>query len=320
MGRDWRRKLLRGLRWTVVLGALILIALLGYGISSRDARRMQTFCNGVTAWQTNPEFRHVGLEYCELSSLAMRTRPFGVSATRLVMALRSIPNLPDDLKANSSSLTHYQFFSHGPLSAYLFLSAEQDVDDMTGMLQELAQRKASISDEDARAFLESFKINPPPVTDAGALASVRKLMVDINPAKPFAIRKPVTFLLTTHIHAVMARKGYPMALKDLSVQQEEVVWSELDAEVKANDYELWRTKQVNDFLDGIWARYGETYQSKLIGPMLKIRAVCRPAAPILIVLALWWFWRKRKAGDEVAPAPVAATTPILNTGVPNQAA
>ncbi len=295
MGRAGRHKIMRGIRRTIVIGGLGLVTLLGYGISSDDARRMKTFCDGVTRWQTNPEFRSVGFEYCDLSSQAMRTHPFGISATSLVMALRSLPYLPENIKANPTSHTHYVNFTHGPLSAYLYLSNEQGVKDTTGMLEELVHHPV-LSDDEIKAFLGSFNIHPPPITDAGAVQSVRSLLADVDPSRPFLIRKPIPLLLQPHIAVLLAEDGLPPTIDELSVQQEELVLSQLDYQVRQSDDELWRTKQVNDFLNGVWSRYGETYQQQLIGPMLKARGACRLAAPMLIVLTLGiWGWRRQKS-------------------------
>ena len=116
------------------------------------------------------------------------------------------------------------------------------------------------TDEDIRAFLRSFKLPYPISTDAGAVASVRALLSDTNPRRPFTVRGPI-----------------PARLPRMSDLRQ------LDEHLRSADPELWRTKQVSDFLAGIWAQgYGPIYQAGLIW-LLRIQRISQVLLVLLVV-------------------------------------
>src|SRR5687767_15210376 len=73
--RRWIRRASDVLLWTLIS----LTFLLGYGISSADAERLENFVEAVNRWQREPEFRQVGMEYTLLSHEAMQVRVWGIS-------------------------------------------------------------------------------------------------------------------------------------------------------------------------------------------------------------------------------------------------
>lgn len=292
--------------WTgrLALATLILAALaMGYGTPSADATRMRLFADAVQRWQHNPEFRAVQIEYVELGSGAMRTQTAFVSTTGGIMWLRSLPGLPEHLRVNSTSQAHYDNFTRGPLSAYMHLTREQGMSDTLGMLKYIGQLENLTDDAIRNDFLLQFKLHHPVVSDAGAVASVRSLVRDIDPGRGFTHTNNVSDQLTPHIATVARSLGYPTNLADMSPDQQIEVWRKLDDQVKESDYELWRTKQVNDWLNGVWAQVYGTMYSALIGPTLIIRDSCRVAGPMLLLAwAGLWAWRLYKA-HEAAPQP-----------------
>lgn len=286
---------------------VMILAAAGLGISSGDASRLEGFVTTVDASRANPEFRQVGERYILAGSNALQARFFGVRAGRALYTLRRIPGLPQRLAANDHLALHYQHFGEGPLSAYLHLTAQQGVKDATGMLMELTKRP-SISDEDARAFLRSFDVWPAVVTDAGAVASVRKLIADVNPAAGFAIRGPVDRALGTYLREIARARGFPLEPAEMAPDQQESVLAALDDHVKQADKELWRTKQVNDFLNGVWGQtFGRSYAA-FARAVIWARLIGLVEIPALMGLAAWGTWSVRRwrargterHGDEVS--------------------
>jgi hypothetical protein len=282
---------------------LILIAFaVGFGTPSSDAEKMRAFAEAVERWQHNPEFRQVRVEYVEMGSDAMRTRVCWMDATRCVMALRSLPGLPEHLRVNDTSFAHYTNFTKGPLSAYLHLTAEQGLADTVKMLKELGA-KPNPSDEDVRAFLKQYTLHYPVVSDAGAVRSVRSLLADVDPGRGFAIEKDMAERLKPHIARIAGEMGYPADAGEMTSAQQRDVWLALDGHIKEHDYELWRTKQVSDWLSGVWAQVYGTMYSGLIYPMLGIRDVARVAAPVMLMAWLAWAaYRRRRAVEQPLPA------------------
>ena len=292
-------------RWTgrVLFALLILLAFaVGLGTPSSDAEKMRAFAEAVERWQHNPEFRQVRVEYVEMGSDAMRTRVCFLNATRCVMALRSLPGLPEHLRVNDTSYAHYTNFTKGPLSAYLHLTAEQGLADTVKMLKDLGS-KQNPGDEDIRAFLNQYKLHYPVASDAGAVRSVRSLLADVDPAREFGIEKGVAEKFKPHIAAIAGKMGYPADAADMTPAQQRDVWLALDDHIKEHDYELWRTKQVNDWLSGVWAQVYGTMYSGLIYPMLGVRDVARVAAPVMLMawLALAAY-RRRRVVEQPMPA------------------
>src|SRR5439155_24327141 len=107
------------------------------------------------------------------------------------------------------------------------------------MIEDLGKRDP-VTDADIIKFLSDFKLPVPVVTDAGAVASVRRLIADVRPQRPFAVRDKF----------IEGLQSYLPGSSQLT----------LDLKIRKAHPELWRTKQVNDFLAGIWAQsYGIIY-------------------------------------------------------------
>jgi hypothetical protein len=295
----------------VALAVVILFLLaVGFGTSGADAVRLRQFADAVQRWQHNPEFRQIGVEYVEMGSDAMRTDVCFVDSTRVVLALRSMPGLSKDWAINDTSYAHYTHFRQGPLSAYMHLTREQGLADTLKMLQYLGS-KSDLSDEDVRDFLKQYKLYYPVASDAGAVASVRSLINDVDPGRPLEVRDGVAERLMRHIAAVAKSLGYPEDLKAMTPDAQLEVWHMLDAQVRETDYELWRTKQVNDWLNGVWAQvYGEMYTCA-INPTLTLREFGRAGGPLLIMTWVGLgLWRKRRETAEDA-AGAGAVGPRL---------
>jgi hypothetical protein len=293
----------------VAAGVILFLLAVGFGTSGADAARLRQFADAVVRWQHNPDFRPIGREYVEMGSDAMRTDVCFVNSTRVVLALRSIPGLSKDWAINDTSLAHYTHFREGPLSAYMHLTREQGMTETLKMLQYLGS-KSDLSDEDCRDFLDQYKLYYPVVSDAGAVASVRSLINDVDAGRGFVVRDGVAERLAPHIAAVAKSLGYPEDAKAMTPDAQLEVWHMLDDQVHETDYELWRTKQVNDWLNGVWAQvYGAMY-SCAINPTLTLREFGRAGGPILIMAWVGMgLWRKRRAED--AAAGVAAVGPRL---------
>jgi len=289
----------------VLLSLVILFALLmGFGTSASDAEKLRIFGEAVEKWQHNPDFRQVQIEYVELGSNAMRTRAAFVNATKGVLWLRSLPGLPKDWAVNDTSLAHYTSFTKGPLSAYLHLCGEQGMADSLKMLKDLGQ-KSQPTDDDVREFLSQYKLYYPVVKDDGAVQSVRSLLQDVDPGRGFADMNNITEAIKPHIGAIAAEHGYSSDVAQMTAAQQREVWAVLDDTIHERDYELWRLKQVNDWLNGLWAQvYGRMY-AVVIGPTLTLREAGRIAGPVLLMawvgLGLWL--RKRHLHAD-APGPV----------------
>jgi len=263
--------------------AIAATACIGFGVAESDCDRLREFGAAVDRWQRNPDFRRAGQEYVEFSNDAMRTHVCGARSSRIIMFLRSLPFLPQDYRVNPTSGDHYANFTEGPLSAYLFLSNEQNIPIYTGILTDLAKQGAT--DEAVRTFLEDFKMPHRVVTDEGAVRSVGRLIDATDAANGFRFREKIGPALQPHIAAVAARSGIPTTPEQMSPAQQREVLQKLDDEIAGMDYDLWKTKQVTDFLNGVWAQvYGADYKW-VIGVALQARAFCRIACPVLIALA-----------------------------------
>jgi hypothetical protein len=284
----------RKVRVALLAITLIVSAALAFGISGRDVQRLNAFGDAVRRWQTNPDFRDVRREYVTLGVEAMRGRWLAVPAERIVMGFRSIPGLPMYLSVNESSAAHYRAFSTGEMSAYLHLTSEQGVATALGMLEDLGRRE-SPSDADIVAFLSGFKLPVAVTTDAGAIASVRRLLADTqHPPRPFTIRGDVGEQLRRHVAANLDR---------MARHEQAALMKTFDTRIRAADVELWRTKQVSDFLGGIWAQgYGPIYLGG-IDWLLRIRAAARAVLVVTLVIMAWLLVRSRRpnlAGVAVA--------------------
>lgn len=305
MTADQRRALKARLaaiaKWSgrITLGLVILLILMiGFGTSSSDAEKMRLFADAVQRWQHNPDFRQVQIEYVEMGSDAMRSDIAFIPSKKVIMWLRSLPGLPEHLRVNDTSFSHYQDFTLGPLSAYMHLTGEQGVSETLKMLQYRAQ-SPHLTDDDIRAFLAEYKLHNPVVNDAGAIASVRSLINDVDAARKFQVTEKVGDHLKPHIAAVAKSLGYPTDIHQMNPAAQLEVWQMLDDQIHETDYELWRTKQVNDWLNGVWAQVYGTMYSGIIGPTLTIRDISRVAGPLLLMAWVGLgLWKRRKESSE----------------------
>jgi hypothetical protein len=298
------------LKWVgrgVLALMILLLTAVGFGTDAHEAAKMRQFSDAVDRWQTNPDFRRVQIEYVEMGSEAMRTRLAFVPGTKAVIFLRSLPGLPEHLRVNDTSYAHYTNFTLGPLSAYMHLTREQGLADTLKMLKGLGTKEA-LTDDDIRDFLRQYKLHYPVVSDAGAVASVRSLLNDVDGGRTLAVQDGVSERLMPHIAEVAKGLGYPTDLKEMTPDAQLEVWHMLDTQVRETDYELWRTKQVNDWLNGVWAQVYGTMYSGLINPTLTLREFGRVAGPIMLMAWLGvvaWRWRKEMVeegtGASVGP-------------------
>jgi hypothetical protein len=301
----WKRIKISAL-WTarILLSLVIFFALMvGFGTSGSDVEKMRLFADAVEKWQHNPDFRQVQVEYVEMGSEAMRSKLGFVNSKTVIMWLRSLPGLPPDWKVNDTSLAHYTDFTLGPLSAYMHLTAEQGLTDTLKVLNYLGNKEA-LTDDDIRRFLGDYKLYSPVVSDAGAVESVRSLLNDIDAGRKFEIDTNVSDKITPHIAAIATRLGYPAQVTAMNVHQQRDVWQLLDNQIRETDYELWRTKQANDWLNGVWSQvYGSMY-SAVIRPTLAIRDICRVAGPVMLMAWVGLgLWKRRKVSEAPSPLP-----------------
>jgi hypothetical protein len=270
-----------------------LAAALGFGMTPGDARRVSAFGEAVRRWQVNPDYRAVSAEYVTLGVEAMQARLCGVSAGHVIMAFRSIPGLPDHLAIGNTSAAHYDAFSRGRLSAYLHLASEQGLNDGINLVEALG-RRSPVSDDEIVAFLAGFRLPVPTRTDGGAVAGVRRLLVDTHADKPFSIRTDLSAALGSHIGSDPER---------MSRIEQAAAFAGLDDAVRELDPQLWRAKQVNDFLAGIWAQgYGQIYLDG-IDAFFHVRRAARVALALVLMSGAWLMVRER-----VKPAVTASAT------------
>jgi hypothetical protein len=275
------------------VGVCALAGALGFGMSRTDARRVRTFADAVRGWQHNPDYRVVSIDYVKLGVEAMQARLCGISAGHVIMGFRSLPGLPEHLAVSDTSAAHYDAFSRGELSAYLHLSSEQGVANGIALVEQLG-RRSPLSDEDVIAFLAGFKLPVPTVTDAGAVAGVRRLLDDIQPTQPFLVRGDVSTSLLSSIEGNLATMTRAEQAKE---------FEQFDAHVRATDVELWRSKQVNDFLAGIWAQgYGQIYLDGIEG-FFRIQRDARIVFGVAVVIGVWIMVRSRVRPTSAAPSP-----------------
>ena len=242
-----------------------------------DAARVRAFSTAVRRWQTDPDFRLVQNEYVTLGADAMRARLCGISAERYVMGFRSLPGLPDSLAVSETSAAHYRAFSTGPLSAYLYLADEQGVAAGVAMVEELGRREP-ITEADARWFLDGFKLPLATVMDDGALASVRRLVRDALPTTRSFVHREI---IVPAIHRHIGRD-----VDSMSRDEQVRVMRTLDDDLRRANFELWRTKQVSDFLAGIWAQgYGQVYESA-INYLLLSQQIARIVFALVVLLLI----------------------------------
>jgi hypothetical protein len=287
----------------LLIGFCAVTGAIGFGMTPSDARRVRAFGDAVRSWQHDPDYRAVATQYVTLGVDAMQSRVCGLSAGTLIMAFRSLPGLPDYLAVSDTSAAHYKAFSEGDLSAYLHLSSEQGAADGIAMIEQLGRPK-DLTDADLVAFLAGFKLPVPTVTDAGAVAGVRRLLADVDvSAKPFLVRGDVSTSLLSGVEGNLAT---------MTRAQQAAEFAQFDAHIRATDPELWRSKQVSDFLAGIWAQgYGQIYLDG-INAFSRIQQAARVAFVVGLLIAVVPMVRRRRvATPAVAAAPPDATsTPV----------
>jgi hypothetical protein len=195
---------------------------------------------------------------------------------------------------NESSAAHYRAFSTGEMSAYLHLTGEQAIPNGVAMVEDLAQRNPP-GDADIVAFLDGFKLPVKIVTDAGAIASVRRLLADTqSPPRPFKIRDSLATAMQPYV---------PLELPTMSRDQQGAALRRFDDDIKRADSELWRTKQVSDFLCGIWAQgYGQIYVDG-IDALLRIRLIARIIFAVAAAAAVAWLVVQSRRARLMARRP-----------------
>ncbi len=286
------------------VGLLLVFLVMTFGISPDDEASMRTFDEAGPRWQHDPEYRSLAVEYCILADRALRAKPFLVSGPTLVLTARSLPFAPHRYAVNASSQRHYSRFSGGPLVAYLFFCGEQSVDQFVGILEEIGHTRQP-GDADLLRFLEAFHMEYPVCTDAGARQSVATLVRDTRSDEHFRIRKDVGDLLRVHARALARQLAFPQEPDQMSPDQQLAVLLRLDDYVKQHDYQLWRTKQLNDFCCGIWAQVYAPHYHVIIGPVLAIRPVGTWG---LVVMLLWTTLhrsRRNRVADPERDGPAA---------------
>jgi hypothetical protein len=301
--RNWFRRIGR-----VILYGLLLIPLAAtVSLSGADLAADRSFNAAVDQWQIHPEFRAIAMDYSTRGSAAMRTRLFHIPAKRVILALRSIPGLPREYAVNPTSLQHYEDFSKGPLSAYLHLCGEQDVHDMAGIFVE-AGRRTGRGDADLRHVLDGFKMDFPVVYDQGALQSVSDVLRDTDAAAGFKFQENIGPRLLAPIASLAADLHFPADPNDMTADQQRVVFERLDGYVHAQDEELWRTKQLNDFCSGVWAQvYGPPYKTATV-PIVMMHDVGEIALIVILgILAFRGIPRRKETAPKV-DAPILPGT------------
>lgn len=303
-----RRKLARA----ALIVFFLLCAWFAFGISGADEGAYRAFDDSALRWQINPEFRAVAFDYCRCGSRAMHTRPLFIPAKKFIIAIRSIPGLPNSIAVNPTSRQHYENFSRGPLTAYIHLCGEQQMDQFIGIFESIGQRP-HLSDKDYRELLDSFHMDFPVAHDAGAIQSTGSVLRDSDAYHAFSIRQNIGPLLLPHIAALSQSLGLPASPQDQTPDQQQAVLDRLDGYVKDHDPELWRTKQLNDYCGGVWAQvFAPPYRYVLV-PIVIIRNI---AQALLVIMLLLAFWRARRAlkraadlriSGSAAPSPDAPT-------------
>jgi hypothetical protein len=280
----WIRRVI----WLSLGLALLVLTLLAFSLTPSDRARARDFCNAVDRWQSNADFRKIQREYVSLGSRAMQARLWGRRAENVVMAFRNLPGLPTYLAVSRNSAAHYRDFSQGELPAYLHLAGEQGTRDGIVMLEKLMEHGPP-SDDAIRQLLRSFDLPYPVATDDAAVASMRSLLADTNPQRPFTIRTQIPPLLP-HVY-------------DLD---------QLDAQVRSANPELWRTKQVSDFLAGIWAQnYGRIYQTGILW-LLRIQRMSQLLLVALVIGIALYIKRRRRQFAPPSPSATIDSCPEPN--------
>ena len=274
-----RRSRLRRFAFATAIG---FAALLAFGISGADESAYRSFDEAAGRWQHAPEFRAVAIQYCELGSRAMRTRPLFIPAKREIMALRSLPMLPATLAVNPTSRQHYEDFSRGPLSSYLHLCGEQQLDPFIQVFEGIGQRP-NLGEADSRELLDSFHMDFPVCKDPGAIRSAADVLRESEAYRKFAVRQNIDSLLLPEIADLSRDLHFPPDPVNQTPDQQQAVLDRLDAFVRQHDPELWRTKQVSDFCGGVWAQVFSPPYTWVLRPAVLARETGQIALVFLLL-------------------------------------
>jgi hypothetical protein len=270
---------LKRVGWMIVVIVLLLASAFAFCITSTTAKTAQAFADAVGRWQTNPDFRAITFEYADLGSAGVQSRAWFWPASRVIPTFRKLPGLPPLIAMNAGSVPHYQDFDRGPIGAYLRLTVEQPTTDGLKLIQQLGPTP---SDDAIRQFLISFKMPFPTVTDVGAMASVRRTLGDVNPSQPFTFDTNPAEKFNADMHSLTISRQTP-DIDHLTNPEQMDLLNSLDVDLKTSDPQLWRTKQVNDLLAGIWAQaYGQIYATA-IHCVILVRLISRIVLGVGIV-------------------------------------
>src|SRR3954469_23070969 len=75
--------------------------------------------------------------------------------------------------------------------------------------------------------------------------------------------------LKPHITTLARELNVPEDPEAMTREQQYAVFDRLDGYVRRNDPELWRTKQLSDFLGGVWGQVFSPPYTILLSPFLK---------------------------------------------------
>ena len=299
---------------------MLLVLVIGFGLSPGDQTKLSTFVDSVEQWQSNTEFRQVAAQYVTRGSDAMRSRPMGIRSADWIMWIRSLPVMPKEFAVNDTSRAHYENFSKGPLSAYLHLCTEVELlnpDGKGGYLGEFEGRfgkSAQPSNDEVREWLKGLKWDYPVIFDDGAVQSLQSAIADVEPYKPFVKKaRHIDGLLQPHIAAIAGELSLPTKdVEQMTPIQQYAVIDRLDSYLRQNDRELWRTKQVSDVCGGIWGQVFSPPYLTLLAPYLKIATACRwLAIGLLVAITLVYMRRFRRLSRESLGISTAQPVPGL---------
>jgi hypothetical protein len=303
----------RGLRWTGWTFAVLLFtfaSVVAFGTSGSDYAKLATFTNSVQQWQSDTDFRVVASQYCTRGSDAMRSTPMGLTAARWIIAIRSIPGLPKQFAVNDTSRAHYENFSKGPLSAYLHLCTEVEIrgeNPDSGYIGEIEARfgnrrdpkLGAVTNDELQKWLQGQHWDFPVTSDRGAVQSVRSMLEDSQASKGFTVRdRHIDGLIRPHIAALARELHFPENPDEMTVEQQYAIWDRLDGYIRIHDHELWRTKQLSDFVGGIWGQVFSPPYTLLLSPYLQVVAVSRWVVVITLVLVLYLQVRRMRRLTE----------------------
>jgi hypothetical protein len=305
----WRRtrRWLGRLGWAAWGVAQALAIAFGYGMSAGDAELMRRFRAHVYAWEDRCDFREVCYTYTELGSAATHAKFVGMSSGDWVMVARSMPGLPEHLRVNEGSREHYNDFIAGPLSAYLHLSDIQGVQYWFDKINDHGGRLSTLTHAEVLDTFNLFQMHRPPTRNEAALESWRTMLVDIEAWKPFTIREAPGPRIRAAVPGLALKLGVPTDIRAMCFSDQARVFAALDAHIREYDPELWRTKQVSDFLSGVWGQsFGFEYML-LIEPALALKAWGQTLTPLLAVAgaAAWLAGARRPRGERAGEGPVA---------------